>query len=615
LNLNLIDDKSFEIAFRNEMRLFELAYWAQYGITSEVLKKYCVKAVDYYILKGSRYNSTELVFAYEIEAGKCYKIYKPNSTPKYKFLWLGSKPKDFIFGFDQLPAKDKLYFLAAGEKDTLSLVSHSYSAFTLNSETADLPEWLVNEIQGRGELIPLYDNDETGVTASEKICKQYGLRRCILPDNLKEFGLKDASDYFSDKYFNNRDAKDWTFESFDKIGIKETSESEPDKKVDILEFPINVYPDEIQELIRQAHENSNVPIDYFAGSILVAAATAVGNKSIGEFKSWEELPIIYLALVGSSSQNKSQPISLALYPFYERDKLSQLEYKSHTIDVINKFTISDSTLEGMQEIVTNNPHGYVYHRDELSAWFNDFGRYRKGSDTEFWMSAWSGMIAQVDRTSKHLFIPDPRINVLGGIVPSTLIDIVRENRGNNGFLQRMLFCYPPKKAFIPMNDKKIDPKLLARYNGIIDSILDNELPKKMQYSDAASLLIYDWDKKNVEFKNTEPNDSIVSMCGKLDIYIHRLALTLHVFNGMANESCDEIIRAETVEKAIKLIEYFRQHNIKVYKEINSQLNFKNIEPKAVAIYLNSINNDDNINKTLIAKVMQISRPTLYKLLK
>ncbi|AUP81222.1 toprim domain-containing protein [Flavivirga eckloniae] len=176
-----------------------LDYWSEYGIYLEALTFFNVLPIKEYsrIEKKQIIKSTELdpIFAYRINFS-CYKIYRPFSS-KYKFLWLGYKPNNYVFGFEQLPKKGERIFITGGEKDVISLHVNGEYAVSLNSETAMPSEELINKLKSNfEEVIVLYDIDSTGITQSKKICDKFGLKRMVLPEKLKEEGGKDISDFF-----------------------------------------------------------------------------------------------------------------------------------------------------------------------------------------------------------------------------------------------------------------------------------------------------------------------------------------------------------------------------------------------------------------------------------
>jgi hypothetical protein len=176
----------------------ELAWWMQYGIKTEILQRFQVNSAENFSAKNKEgkpyqvHSSAEyLIFAYVHDSWA--KLYKPTDS-RFRFQYLGTKPPDFLFGFTQLPEFSEHIFITGGEKDVMSLAAHGFSAVSLNSETAGLTTDNLHSLKARCKnLLVLYDNDTTGLQQSEKLSKNHGLKRIILPSME---GGKDISDYF-----------------------------------------------------------------------------------------------------------------------------------------------------------------------------------------------------------------------------------------------------------------------------------------------------------------------------------------------------------------------------------------------------------------------------------
>jgi RecA-family ATPase len=166
----------------------EKTYWYQYGISAKILEFYKVSAVEYYQI-GKHYETTDQdnpIFCYDAGGGS-YKIYRPFAKDgQNKFSWVGGKPEGWYFGLGFCKGHVQVY-IAAGEKDVLTLICQGVEAFTLNSETAEMPESLAKQLNSQyKKVIVLYDNDKTGIDNSLKICKEFGFTRAILPENIKD---------------------------------------------------------------------------------------------------------------------------------------------------------------------------------------------------------------------------------------------------------------------------------------------------------------------------------------------------------------------------------------------------------------------------------------------
>ena len=181
----------------------DLEFWGKYGISQETLERYGVSSLasfSSYNRKGKpyqlHYNSTEPMYCYQL--GDSVKIYRPQS--KVRFLNAGVRSRDYLFGYAQLPTKGEYVLLTGGEKDVLSLASHGFSAFCLNSETSHLPQTLLHGLSDRFDMVGvLYDMDDTGVRQSQQILEDNpdvsNLFRIDLPLSGSK-SEKDVSDFF-----------------------------------------------------------------------------------------------------------------------------------------------------------------------------------------------------------------------------------------------------------------------------------------------------------------------------------------------------------------------------------------------------------------------------------
>ena len=199
----LMEEKKWYKQIEQSFGAEELDYWSQYGIDVKTLQRFHVKALTRYESisnQGKLFTlvSTleEPIFAYCM--GKFVKVYRPKS--KLRFLYGGEKVDDYVFGFQQLPSKGDMIFITGGEKDVLSLTAHGFNAICFNSESAQIPENIIEGLQLRfRHIIILYDSDETGIREAKRQTEaltQYKVLSLTLPlqGNKSE---KDVSDYFA----------------------------------------------------------------------------------------------------------------------------------------------------------------------------------------------------------------------------------------------------------------------------------------------------------------------------------------------------------------------------------------------------------------------------------
>lgn len=145
-------------------------------------------------------------------------------------------------------------------------------------------------------------------------------------------------------------------------------------------FPLPVFPEVIQEIIKATKQYLQYPIDYIGAGILYATSLAIGNTHKIEVKrGWIENAVLYLALVGKPGVNKSHPLSFAVEPIFERDRDEYEYYRRELNDyqrskdksemerpVRRKFLLSDYTPEALSLVHNHNQRGIGVYVDELA---------------------------------------------------------------------------------------------------------------------------------------------------------------------------------------------------------------------------------------------------------
>jgi Toprim-like len=180
----------------------ELAYWLPFGITADVLNTFEVISIQQLTAstrEGKSYQLksglSEPIFGYV--QPQFTKIYRPKS--KQRFLYVGTKSDDYVFGLSQLPARGDVLFLTGGEKDVMSLYAHGFHALCFNSETAHIPPDLIHRLSFRfRHIVLLYDTDDAGRKASSnhlQLLKDHQVKELVLPlAGTKQ--EKDVADFF-----------------------------------------------------------------------------------------------------------------------------------------------------------------------------------------------------------------------------------------------------------------------------------------------------------------------------------------------------------------------------------------------------------------------------------
>lgn len=364
------------------------------------------------------------------------------------------------------------------------------------------------------------------------------------------------------------------------------------------DFPIHIFPQQLQQIIRSYCTILNLNLDYAAVSVLYAFSVALGGHySLTVKRGWNELPTLFVALVGKPGINKSGPISIFTQPLekLERDLFKRFldEYstfkkgrsaKKENGDLCTiteeparkQLIIKDATQEAMLKALYDNPHGFAGIYDELAAFLKSFNKYKSGGgDEEVMLSLFSGKSISVNRkSSEPIFIEKPFVSIIGSIQPQVLINLLGNNKIDNGLTHRFLFAFPDHVIREDLSDDDVPEYIEELYQTCINRILisdffqaDGYPAHKITLSKEGYEAYKIFRRRINETINNEKSDAISGIYAKLDTYSLRIALILHVIRT----GCKEVeinsyqVSAETFRKAAEVIEYFEHNALKVFK--------------------------------------------------
>ena len=386
------------------------------------------------------------------------------------------------------------------------------------------------------------------------------------------------------------------------------------------EFPIWVLPIKIQEIARVTSECLGYPLDFISSSLCFAMSVAIGNTHMVKIKDgWSECAILYVAIVGKAGTNKSHPLSFAMKPLLDHDANESRKFKElfktyqdtislskkereergifETSDqpIQKKFIVSDITQESLSYIHEQNKRGICLYVDELKSWINNFNRYAKGSEEQFWLSVFSGKPIIIDRRgfTNSVSIKRSFIGVIGSIQHGLLKDLAKGDRSDSGFLDRILFVIPRdlRKKYWSLQD--LPSHITPLWSNILNEIIklnfavdqnDDPVPLELPFESQAKKKLYEWQRHNTDLCNKEPNEKLVGMYSKLEIYAIRFCLIIQIIRWVCKEADKECIDLQSVESAIELTEYFRTSAKNVQLILNSTMVLENMTSDKIKLY-------------------------------
>ena len=367
-------------------------------------------------------------------------------------------------------------------------------------------------------------------------------------------------------------------------------EIEAPKEDQPIRFPVEVFPEFVQELFAHLKHVKHYENSFMAISLMGVIGTVAGCRQVFDSGQYLNRCLIMAAMVAPPSVNKSAPLRDLLKPIEQVNNVMRDEY---TVD-IEKYEINEelpknspikehgikkpkqkqlifenATVEAVHGIHSVNKDGLLCKADELRTWFDSLGQYKKsgkGADVGFYLANFNGDSYTINRVEKSLHIELLHINIVGGIQPDKLTSFPTDN----GFLQRFIFALPEETPKLKSREK-VDKNLMQYYNDYIInayyqfSQLDGETIYEL--TDSAYGMFYDYLDVLRKQEIDENISSVFSQfIGKLTVTFHRLCLVIrimdHVFDVLTIED-SKYIGTEHVENAIKLTNYFIETTKKV----------------------------------------------------
>ena len=465
--------------------------------------------------------------------------------------------------------------------------------------------------------------------------------------------------YYTLKFHNGdwqQSSKDLYNKGYGTRIVKEPAAVEvPKIDAEKLVFPLYIYPDNIQNYILQSAHTLGLSIDYMGCSMLWLISVVVGNSlSIKVKTGWNEMAVVWLALVGKKGIGKTPSINQMIWPLerinnqeikkyikqyakfkeYDKsDKKEKAQMEEITEPKKTQFIVNDVTLEALVDMHEENKNAVAVFKDELAGWFKDMNKYRAGSDLEFWLSSWSGKSVNMNRkTAKSSFVDKPFIPVLGGIQPSIFEQFNNEQNVDNGFIDRLLLTFPD--AYIEnYNENELQHDLRQWYSDYVVKFYDHIKKYVCNYSPDGDVLPYEanftpaakkeWIRvfNNIsEQQNSDDmNEYMKSMLPKQKSYIPRFALLINTLDKYDNDDPEfRVIEAESVIKAEALSEYFvtMAKKIKIEKQESDKIRkVVGGEDDKKAAFLRLYKGDKSINKSKTAEILDVSKRTIYNWIK
>ena len=317
-----------------------------------------------------------------------------------------------------------------------------------------------------------------------------------------------------------------------------------------------------------------------AVAMLAAVSAVLGYRRVvvapePDNPSWEEVPVLWVALVGPPGSGKTPIIRGATRPLWaiehELAEGNRRDWEVYEADLERwqgakrgergekpkpptprRLVVSDITPEKLGVILEGNP-AVLVHVDELKGLIQSWRREDRAAGRAFFMSAYHGAQHVVDRVMRGtIYLPRPQVAILGGIQPGPWHQVVRGGLGRgedaDGLLQRftpiVIDPLPPVKEPPP-----VPKELLWDYEGVVIRLWEEEVPQRVSPSPEAYQLWREWRFETLhDQRNPELPEAWRGYLSKRMGLTARMAGILSVLWGE-----DGVISERTMARAIVLV--------------------------------------------------------------
>lgn len=343
------------------------------------------------------------------------------------------------------------------------------------------------------------------------------------------------------------------------------------------DFPITAFPLKLQGILLDLANFADFRIEYSAGAMLSAAATAIGNSYHVQCKpTWKSAPSLYMILVGRPGMGKSHPLKALYKPIVDVDSRLYQQYKDAKDNQADgskvrliQTVVGDFTPEALKQVHDVNLHGVAIMVDEIMGLFESKNRYNQSTLITDLLSAYSGSSISVSRATKAepIFVPHPCINIIGTTQPGCMKEIWAEEYKKNGLTDRFIYVLPQSSEIPKM--KPVDPKLanrgvqaLEQWGEVVNKLLPQDYtvfnPAELQFNQEAETLWMDWWNSIVDRLNSQSDEETESREMKRNDRVARIALILQLLRWACGESHRDFIDIDSVKGAIALSDFFQK---------------------------------------------------------
>lgn len=236
--------------------------------------------------------------------------------------------------------------------------------------------------------------------------------------------------------------------------------------------------------------------------------------------------------------------------------------------VQRRYTVNDSTVEKLGELLNENPNGLLLVRDELGGWLATIQSEDGSVARAFYLECFDGNGSfTYDRIGRGtLFIESCCLSLIGGIQPSRITSLVNASISgevDDGLIQRLqLAVYPDDIRQWRLVDRWPNQAAAEQVKQVIDYLdqLPSEPRTTLRFSPEAQEMFNAWYTRHMQQSRSEEfHPALQSHYLKMPQTIAGLALLFELVEGG-----QRAVGIESTSRAINWASYLMSHAMRLY---------------------------------------------------
>ncbi|MDR1685022.1 MAG: DUF3987 domain-containing protein [Desulfovibrio sp.] len=394
--------------------------------------------------------------------------------------------------------------------------------------------------------------------------------------------------------------------------------------------PLEVFPAAVRAILEEAAEAFACPVQIPTTCLLGVLSCLVGGTRLISLRpSWREPGNIWIATVAASGIGKTPCAAAFFSPVkrleYEAFRQWREEYTAYEneLDFYRKERqkakrgdpipdkpiqpkrrqayVDDATVEALGEVLSENPRGIMWRRDELSGIIADMDKYSSGNSgggtRSRLLSSYDGQEWKTSRTSnptRNLYIPHAYVGIFGGIQPAMLPKVFEAGASGvdeaSGFLQRFMLIRAEREKpgywterYLSQPSKDLLTSIAAAlWTWDIEYDAEGrEVEKIVTASSQAKSVFIEWFNRIAQEEFLSQNAALLS---KLKGQAQRLCLLLHCLDAalVGNDGMNPVTE-DTMRRALLLADWVKEHQVQCWRFFAAEQGAKQADPIERAI--------------------------------